>query len=1396
MPEFIPLPLFRGKDDEDISKYLRSVDIISRANEWSKTKQLHMLIASLDGYARTWYDRMVAMGELGDPGTYDELVTALEAQFHNAEVKERLLDRFDALKQKDKETVAEYETRFSDIADALGEELTMRERLRKFRRSLRPEITAQIKEEHAHDWKTLVSLAAKKEYEATKTHKSASLPTVDQLAEKVRKLELQLAQVNQQPSHGKCATCHSDRHSTAACKQKAKPKAADARLITVDADLNTVEKRALEASESSRKSPRLNAPSAAALPSPSTKQLPAAVAKPQVAPTVAVPKPVATQVTEPRFRGRPPATTLNHIRPANGPYDVKTVLAKTNAGLSLKDAIVECPRIRSEVQQMVSQSNEPSVRMLDGRTLGTPRVQVDHNGITFEALVDGGASVNIASTKLVKELQLKIDKDETFTCLHLGDGRDAFTRDRVTIRSLKLGPLTFDVDCLVLKNANYNLLLGRTFLRDTNSFSDWKRGTFSFRQGDQYHEVDVDELSQPSDLKAIQTYSFQEEDLRHVVALPANKIVEATAEKKDVLEDIFVSHLSSEVQEAVLRIIATHPDVLSQELGVAQVMTSHVIITSGMPIKLRAYRVSPKEDAFIQEEIQRMLAAGIIRPSTSSWSFPVVTVTKKDGKLRFCVDYRRLNAITKKDAYPLPLTDEVLESLANHRFYTNLDLHAGYWQIPVNDADVEKTAFVVKQGIFEFTAMPFGLTNAPATFQRTMDQLLQSWIGKGVMVYLDDICIYSNDLEEHLRLLEEVFATFDEHKLRVNVKKCSFLQPQVTFLGHLIDQNGIHVDVNKCSAINALPTPRSATEVRSFLGMASYYRKFIKSFSDIAEPLIGLLRKGQAFVWAPAQQHAFENLRLALTNPPVLVPPDPNGKYVLHTDASDFAIGAELALEQDGVLRTVAFYNRTLAPAERRYATTDKEALAVVAALKHFRQYLWGCKFTVYTDHQALLYVLNFDLPQGRLARWAAFLREFDVEVRYRKGTENVVADALSRSEALRTVESRTLTADDKPLLIRAYLMSGTLPDALDPNVKHSIRRAASKHFVRKGELFRRRCSGKAARVILKPEERKSLLLRAHDGLAHFGVQTVYELLAAHYYWPNLYQEVKDYVASCETCQKFRRDTAVHVHATIPTSGIFQRWSLDFVGPLPPTTKHHKYILVCTEHLTRWPVAIPCFVNDAPTVARHLYCRIFTQFGVPQSLLTDRGTHFHNELLSELANLMEYRHCFTTAYNPQCNGMTERWNATLITSLAKLAEEFGNHWDDHIATVEYAYRIRKHSATGKSPFEMMFGIEPRPIALLQDSVEDLVDRHLELKQLPQIRAAGITESVDIPSRFAVDDSVLLKSLVSGKLLPTWQGPYTIAAVYKNNFYTLRAKSGALMPLRVNGRRLKLHHRRK
>ena len=450
----------------------------------------------------------------------------------------------------------------------------------------------------------------------------------------------------------------------------------------------------------------------------------------------------------------------------------------------------------------------------------------------------------------------------------------------------------------------------------------------------------------------------------------------------------------------VARLLIRHALSFSESdsnLGRTGIIKHKIPTGSAHPIKQPVRRLPIQMNEEISQQIDEMLQKDVIQTSSSPWASGIVMVQKKDGKKRFCVDYRKLNDVTTKDAYALPRIDDSLDQLAGAKWFSCLDLNSGYWQVEVDDADREKTAFASRRGLYEFKVMPFGLCNAPATFERLMETVLAGLNWQICLIYLDDIIVYGKTFHDMVNNLDLVLNKLNEANLKLKPRKCKLFAKEVEFLGHIISEAGIKTDPKKIEVVTAWPKPENVQQVRAFVGFCSYYRRFIEKFSEIAKPLHKLTEKNQPFLWSPECDKAFETLKKSMVESPILAHLDFTKPFVLDTDASDTAIGGVLSQNIDGKERVIAFASRTLTKSERRYCVTRKELLALVHFVKYFRHYLYRKDFTARTDHGSLRWLANFKNPEGQLARWLEILSSYSMKIEHRPGRLHRNADGLSR---------------------------------------------------------------------------------------------------------------------------------------------------------------------------------------------------------------------------------------------------------------------------------------------------------------------------------------------------------------------------------------------------------------
>ena len=885
----------------------------------------------------------------------------------------------------------------------------------------------------------------------------------------------------------------------------------------------------------------------------------------------------------------------------------------------------------------------------------------------------------------------------------------------------------------------------------------------------------------------------------------------------------------------------------SSDLGRTSIIRHKIDTGDARPIKQPPYRVSQTQKAEIENQIETMLSQEVIKVSTSPWSSPVVLVKKKDGTTRFCVDYRKLNAVTRKDSYPLPRIDDALDALSGSKYFSTIDLQSGYHQVAMDSDSIEKTAFISHAGLYEYNVMSFGLTNAPPTFQRLMQRILHGLDWKICLVYIDDVIIFSKTFQEHLSRLAAVFDRLREAHLKLKPSKCHFACSSVNFLGFVVSSEGILPDPSKITAVETFPVPSSVKDVRSFLGLSNYYRRFVKDFAKIASPLNRLTRKSVPFVWDPSCEAAFQALKARLCSSPILVYPDFSQAFHLHTDASQYAIGYILGQHINGCETVIAYGGRELNLAETRYSTTEREALAVVNGIKHYQPYLSCKKFYVHTDHGSLSWLMKVKDPTGRLARWALQLQQYDFEIIHRPGTQNGAADALSRRRYLPSIEQScvslpiaavehpcpppvnlcTLQREDVDLFaIIAYLETATLPDN-DAKARSLLFSIDSYYLDENGILCHLWSPGKRkqqslrSQVVIPASLRHDILISCHDDptAGHLGHIKTYEKVRQRYYWHGMFKDIEHWCRTCIDCAMRKRPRNHHKAPLlpIPVQGPFDRLAMDILGPLPTTHDGNRYILVFSDYYTRWPEAYALPSIEASRIAQLLVDEILARHSTPRTLLSDRGSNFLSSVIQSVCKIMNTRRLHTTAYHPQTDGLVERFNATLCEGLSMYVSTHQKDWDKHLPLVLFAYRVSPNATTGESPFYLLYGREPRlpldvtlllPDSNVSSSVAELRARIVSNLEESQKLIESNTQiaqqrmklqydkhtapvTYDIGSKVWVYTPKTRKGL-SKKLAHNYHGPYRVTAKLSPVHFKLRTMDNRPVSVPVHANRMKLY----
>lgn len=817
------------------------------------------------------------------------------------------------------------------------------------------------------------------------------------------------------------------------------------------------------------------------------------------------------------------------------------------------------------------------------------------------------------------------------------------------------------------------------------------------------------------------------------------------------------------------------------------------------PVTSKPYRVP----AHYEERVSVMLAEleerGVIQKSNSPYASPVVIVPKKDGDLRLCVDYRKLNSITVADPYPMPNLKEVVRVASSGTIFSTLDVKNGFWQVPMKEADIEKTAFTVNDTHFEFRFMPFGLVNAPKTFQRLMNDVVQDLNkeeGKRfISAYVDDLIIFSDSPEEHERHIKIALEKLDAKNVILNKSKCVWRKESVQYLGFSISHKEVKMKQNFVEEMDSWDTPKTVRELQRFLGFSGFYRDSIPNYATIAKYLTDLLRKDTPFTWGPKQKEAFENLKCAVKSAPAKITLDVTKPLVLVTDASGDGWGA--VLEQDG--RPVDFASGKWTKTEAAYSTTKRELRACLNAVNKFRYEIVGASdITWVTDHQALKSIKP-QLLESTLFRWWNRINSLGMKIRCVKGEELPQADALSRKSVKLLHfddEWKSAVEADENLQWAMNMVQSQKPMTHKPDEfeKRRYVQLRERLALRDGTLY---FDDKA---VVPQSLRTGIMKNAH--LGHLGARRSSKQISLKYWWPGWQRQMTEFVSECVVCAKSKYKRRKHEEGIgkIDVYGEpFAQWAVDIKGPLPITGQGNRYILVCTDLFTKWVELYPIPDQQAKTIADKLI-DLISRFSIPKEILSDQGANFQSQLLAELTSFFGIRKLRTTPYNPRCNGEVEKFNSTLGELLRCHLQERSKDWDEMLPLVADAYRKSEHSTTKFSPFQLVYGRHPVTqmnehlendlptesyCSRLSDVMKRISQWHKEALENIQV-AKRKTEKESAPGGYEVGDLVMLRkhNVLVGqtrKLSAYYDGPYEVVVVQRPDYVIM-----------INGKERRVH----
>lgn len=956
------------------------------------------------------------------------------------------------------------------------------------------------------------------------------------------------------------------------------------------------------------------------------------------------------------------------------------------------------------------------------------------SGDEFTAMVDSGASCNMVSERFVSKHQLW-DFTKPINKIAITASGDILkiigilsVRSRIGIRRNH----TFKFISYIVSGINKDCYLGLPFIKKYKHLIPFEKVNIK-KTGEEISPEQIEAITKLNDEpRSDQVEAHLIDRIQYLRLLKNNEggilLVQNKPNDQDskvniqtVMVDVPLTGMECNRERILQRYSKTVTNEEPKNLPPRRTIDHRItLLEEKKPIHRNQYRLSFEERVELDKQVNQLLAKGFIRPSESPFNAPVLFVKKKDGTLRLCTDFRLLNEATVKDRFPLPRIDEILDVVGNAKVFSKLDLLSGYFQVRIQQEDISKTAFSTNTGHFEWVVMPFGLSNAPATFQRFMNRVLQPFLGKFVMVYLDDIVIYSDSVLEHEKHLQMVLDTLKENSLVAKRSKCAFFYSQISFLGFIIGGGKVLTDPEKIIKVKNWPRPKTVKDCQSFVGLTGFYRRFIKNYAKITAPLQDFITGKTK--WAEPQDESFQTIKDKMVSTPVLQAPifKEGYKFRVTTDASDTCLGFVLEqLDDKGKLLGVIQYgSKKLVGAELNYPVREKEFYAVITALKKFRSYLMYRRFLICTDHHSLIYLKQQkQVNSGRLARWLDFLSQFEFDIQYIRGKTNSAADALSRYPDIPMIETLSVTGSEtrmsmnedlKRKIVEGYPSDeefGHIYEILlhrretPPDLHHHIQ-----HFtIDEGLLLYRATKGEEFVRICIPAQgtlRKDLIGQCHDGptAGHFGAFKTYEMLARSFYWNRMIKTVKRYVATCDVCQRSKP-------TNVATQGLFKplpvpigRWTditLDFVGALPKTRTGFDTIMVVVDRLSKRAHFIPTRKTLKASGAAALFMdHIFRLHGVPRRIVSDKDIRFTAKFWRTVHAQLGTSILFSTTNHPQTDGQSERTIRTLIQYLRAFCKRDVLNWDKFLFAAEFSYNSTYHDGIKDVPFRVDLGYIP------------------------------------------------------------------------------------------------------
>ncbi|KAF9760655.1 Transposon Tf2-9 polyprotein [Nosema granulosis] len=957
--------------------------------------------------------------------------------------------------------------------------------------------------------------------------------------------------------------------------------------------------------------------------------------------------------------------------------------------------------------------------------------RIEVNKEYLDLVIDTGSQENYVSNGVLSKLHATVEKTER--TVELANGRTMLINQKVTLQFRIEGePKIFEEDFYILPTLPCSGILGFSFLRKHNCHIDFSIPRLCFKE---HREPFSNTITPDEEIK--------------------------------IKSDLIYSP-SIEFSNFLYEFEKRNPT-----LGCIKTDAMTVPLTSTVPVHKKPYPIPVALLPKVKQEIRRLIKLGVIKESKSEYASPAFPISKKNGDLRLVIDYRELNKVTVKLGYPFPSIQYSLMELKGSRFFSQLDLNMGYYQIPIAEEDTHKTSFVLPFGQYEFLRMPFGLTNAPREFQRVMTTIFQDM--PFVKVFVDDILIFSENQKEHERHVIDVLRRCLERGISINMQKSTFLLKEVKYLGKIINEDGIKADTSALVKIDPLKIPRTKKQIMRILGIINWFRDHIPKLSQKITPITNKLQKNAKCTWSDYGTQCIKEIVKDIKTNIVLHHPDLENPFTISTDASDEGIGA--VLEQEG--KVVGLYSHKLQTAEKNYTTTEKELLAIIKALKHFRPIIFGCEILVKTDHRNLLYIT--ECQTNRAQRWKILLDEFGVKLEYIKGEENVGADLLSRCLLTKIAAVPTQInpimekigrkrIEDFPMQMQGLSRSEMFPVTIQ-----------DVYFM----------TDRQQRIIIPEDCEKQIIQQAHEILVHPGINKLTKTLSSGFVIKNIVKKVKGYNVTCKVCQlnKSTQSKLGTLTGFLTANAPFENIAVDFFGPIE--TRHFEngessntklHLLVIIDIFSKWVKIVPLRKITAKSTIKAIKKHWFDKFGAPKNLLSDQGKQFVSQEFTSFLQQNKVEHRKSSIYNPTGNSVVERANKVIGTSLRCLKNL---SIKDAIRRTERAMRNSYHITLNATPYQVIHGVHPlNPLKKYEVDIQQIINRKKTIAEKDLTRRNSKRRSY----QYRENQLVLMLKPLPDKLEDIWEGPYRIVRTNNRRNYVIIEKDKRF--IRVNIKRIK------